>query len=102
VTAPVYPYPDTAFPTFSVYAEGRQRNDHPFFEVTNEASYVPTALIYVHHHVSHPLARPVIGEFTTPASLKNREFVGVEQVGVIGTCPGGIKRRVLYHPYLFV
>ena len=62
----VYPDSHATFPAFAFYAERRQGDDDPFFQIADVLPDIAAAVIQIHYFITDPLSRSVIGVLPTP------------------------------------
>ena len=95
---PHHPDADAVLAPFAAHVEGGERADDPLFKCRDEGADILAPPLQVEHHISDPLAWPMIGVFAAAPGGEHREAVGLDQVLDAGAGAGGVERRVLDQP----
>src|SRR5581483_12051251 len=90
LVGPAHPHADAITTALADHFEDRKRANDPFFEGGNEAAYVGTAALEIHHHIGNALARPMIGHLPAAAACMDGK-PRIDDVGGIGACAGRIE-----------
>ena len=94
---PAHPNANAILAPFGAHVEGGEGTYDPFLERGDETADIRTAPPEIEHHVSDPLARPMIRQLApAPAGMDRK--TRLDCVGRICTGAGGVERRVLQEP----
>ena len=84
---------------FALDAELSERGDEPVFQRVHESAHVAAAAPKIEHHISHALARTMIGEAAAAAGAKHWEPRRLDQLFRRGAGSGGVEGRMLEQPH---